>query len=1129
MQGQHIFARCWNEQGNAGTWTATVTENIVSKDAIRNIIEPRCNIDESLAQKALVKRSDNSVLRVYHLQDKTVVVSRTFWEADRITDSSSRGRMGAYTFSHILSGEDSLQFCRDYAGAFDGSCFETYGSLVDRTGAAQKKPITIDADYSLFKHGEVAAKANLFEEIGLTKRSFIQLMSGIYFAIENKKQFAVILPKAIRDAWEDYGDNRMELAIYSLMGLLPDFTRENFNFAAHWNENLTNQMVNEMHLIFVHADGKEVPMRLQREGFFALDIDSGTLFGEVPMIANDYFAFLWENRANLQIIEEFWSYAKSGFAKLLRIVPNSAAAIQCIYLMKKTIDSGYKDGEVGVRAFHLASELFAGAGKRIPAAEQFIHDALMRLDIGVDTLDAEIEKSLRKIVQRDKEPNAHQEQEYDILLSACAKGKVFPETVDILCDELLKEGRGAEAYYARFLSVHENDSILNSAQSMILLVTGIFRRLFCTSGYANRSSEIQQSTFSIMRKWLQELASEDHPALGLLLDCVSAYLDAGGNDALMVADGYEFLFKAEIHAPEEISKRCSGTIFKEEKRIYHGKSPLNNGGKALHAFFEAFSSCFQKCDRKSRWIAEDFYNRLYRLLFLDDTFVSDGAKKLYREKVEKSLSLPLQLSAFQGSELSVLEDVKNAPAIWSAKKVACDVIDLEKINLSHKGYQLDKERVASLAPLFDCRRLECLEVVLSYLRRLASDERYQLYNQIKKNGQINSLFYYAFFSDEFAAYLKEITSFAALSFDEATDVLLGGKVRGVSLEKAENIQKFTNWYMLEADGKLRTVQHDDQTVFLSKYLGVAKEYKALIQRKAASNEGVVNAVCSELDGRVRSQMKEMPLSALSGLEQTELRYLSRTLADGTDTDKKEAIRVLLEIDRYESRGAGLNPDAFASLYDTCSKTMYTDYSQAAIERLKYRYEQHGKKNIWTEVYWVFVVLMEEKAAGFNLRKFKRRSGYNDYSDKQKIRFWVTINERLKEKNVNPEFEKAVAETYLDELLEIFERDKRLFEESPDIKKENNNFIKDNQTIKQLLAQQPEKKQQIDEIFGARREITWGPLLIVLCVIVGLVSAFAALGTWKLLTMSLAGGTLDMIIGVVFALLLFVVGLYIYNI
>lgn len=1136
MQGQHIFARCWNEQGNAGTWTAAVTDNIVSKDTIRNIIEPRCNIDESLAQKALVKHSGNSVLRVYHLQDKTVVVSRTFWEADKITDSSSRGRMGAYTFSHILSGEDSLQFCRDFAGAFDSNCFETYDSLVNRTGAAQKKPITIDTDYSLFRHGEMPAKASLFEEIGLKKNSFIQLMSGIYFAIENKKQFAVVLPKNVRNAWEDSGDDQMEQAIYSLMGLLPDFTRENFNFVAHWNENLTNQMVNDMHLIFVHADEQETVTGLQREGFPVFDIESGNIFGEVPMAANDYFAFLWENRENRQTIEEFWSYAKSGFAKLLKMIPNSAAAIQCIYLIKRTVDSEYRNTKIGVKAFELASELFAGAGKRIPAAEQFIHDAITRLDIGVDTLDPSIEKSLSRIIQRDKEPNAHQEQEYNILLSACAKGEVSSETVDILCDELLKEGRGAEPYYARFLSVHENDSILNSAQSMTSLVIGIFCRLFCTPDHVNRSAEIQLSIFSIMKKWLQELSTGDYPVLDLIIDSVAAYFAAGGNDASMVAAGYAFLFKAEINASEKNSKRCAEIIFKEEKKIYHGRSPLNNGEKALHAFFEAFSSCFQECDKRNKWVAEDFYGRLYRLLFLEDEYVSDGAKNLYQEKIEESISTPLQMYALQRSELPVLEDVKNAPAIWSIKKVADDVVKIEKINLSFENYQLNRERIASLIPLFDCCRLECLEVILEYVKRLPSDERYQLYSQIKKNKQINNLFCFAFFFDDFAAYLKEITSFAELTFGETLNTLLGSQVEGVSLETDESVLKFTNWYMLKADEKLNKIQHDDQSVFLSDYFGVIKEYKDLIKQKASSNTTLVNLVCSELDGRMLSIIKTLPLNVLARVSQTDLRDLSKMLPKETDMGAREtsnptrttAIRILLKIDECDNQNTSMNSKVLTPLCNICCNTMSTDYSEIVIERFKYLYEQHGEKRAWIERYWLFIGLMEEKACQFNLEKFKSRSGYKNYNDKKKIAFWITTIEQLT--GESPEFERLVVQAYLTERLEVFEKNKKLLEDE-EIRKENYNLIRNNQTVRQVLSQQPEKRLQIDRTWRVSREIpqiTWGPLLIVLCVIVGLASAFAALGALKLLAMSLAGGILDIIIGAVIALLLFTIGLFIFN-
>ena len=49
MIGQHIYTRSLNEQNNAGTWM-TVSEGVVDKGTVKNIVEPRCNVDPSFAQ-----------------------------------------------------------------------------------------------------------------------------------------------------------------------------------------------------------------------------------------------------------------------------------------------------------------------------------------------------------------------------------------------------------------------------------------------------------------------------------------------------------------------------------------------------------------------------------------------------------------------------------------------------------------------------------------------------------------------------------------------------------------------------------------------------------------------------------------------------------------------------------------------------------------------------------------------------------------------------------------------------------------------------------------------------------------------------------------------------------------------
>ena len=171
MVGKHIFVRCRNEQNNAGTWTAAVTENIVDKDIIRNYIEPRCNMDETFAQNTLMSCPTNNVLRIYYVNGTTLVITRTYWVTDRITET--QGRKGAYSVSYILTGEDVAKFCADYSGAFDTSCFENYDALVARTADNPYNRITIGEKENIFSHKQLESDASILKACGFTKTSFI--------------------------------------------------------------------------------------------------------------------------------------------------------------------------------------------------------------------------------------------------------------------------------------------------------------------------------------------------------------------------------------------------------------------------------------------------------------------------------------------------------------------------------------------------------------------------------------------------------------------------------------------------------------------------------------------------------------------------------------------------------------------------------------------------------------------------------------------------------------------------------------------------------------------------------------------------------------------------------------------
>ena len=293
MVGKHIFVRCRNEQGNAGTWTAAVTERIADKEIIRNYIEPRCNVDETFAQDTLMVCPTNNILRLYYANPSTLVISRSFWVTDRITES--QGRKGAYSTSYILTDEDVARFCTDYSGAFDINCFERYDDLILRIASNNNK-ITIDETLDIFSHGAVNTDASILARCNFTEDSFVSFMSALYDAVENRKQLAVILPRALREAWVEQGDTTAEQLGHFVLSLLPDFMRINCGMVSHWNCQIKDKMVSDMHLLFVHPRGDEDVALLKREGAHVVDLDSGRFTTEIKRIAPSYFTFLWNNK-----------------------------------------------------------------------------------------------------------------------------------------------------------------------------------------------------------------------------------------------------------------------------------------------------------------------------------------------------------------------------------------------------------------------------------------------------------------------------------------------------------------------------------------------------------------------------------------------------------------------------------------------------------------------------------------------------------------------------------------------------------------------------------------------------------------------------------------------------------------
>lgn len=232
MIGQHLYLRSKNEQDSAGSWTVAMTDGICDRSTVKSEIEPRCVLDGIFANYAL-NNGKNSVLKIYNCENNIKVVSRSYWEIDRITD----GRKGAYTFSYILSDQDANRFLASPGGAFDSARYETYDSVIKRREKNKRKAITLDygnRSLDLFAPVASAPDMSIFTHIGFDADVFTKLMEGLYYAINNNTHLVIILPQEYRIRWIQNGDDITERLAYAIMMLMPFFSRNSFTFASNW-------------------------------------------------------------------------------------------------------------------------------------------------------------------------------------------------------------------------------------------------------------------------------------------------------------------------------------------------------------------------------------------------------------------------------------------------------------------------------------------------------------------------------------------------------------------------------------------------------------------------------------------------------------------------------------------------------------------------------------------------------------------------------------------------------------------------------------------------------------------------------------------------------------------------------
>lgn len=1102
MQGQHVFMRCWDERGNAGTWTAAMSNDIVSRDTVRNSIEPRCNIDENLAHYALTSIPTNNVLRIYHIGDNTTVISRTFWTSDKITDSSSRGRMGAYSISHILTDEDVVRFSRDFAGAFNVDNFEDYDALIERTGVDKKQKVTLDSSYTLFGNNNSQVSFEILEQCGLTESSFCKLMFGIYYAMENDKQIAVILPAKIRDAWVESGNDMIEQLAYFLMSLIPDFTRGYLGIASHWNGNVKDQMVGDMHLVFVHPENDETVNRLERDGVYVLDVNKDTLSSTMTVSATDYFKFLWKNKNNISAIEDFWSHAKSTFGKLLRKMPKSAQAIDCIYLMNKCIEEKYADKAVVRQALLVAATLFAGAGKLIPEAEQFIADAIVKTGITSDNCDSQTEKALCNLVLKDKSTTAHQGIEYEILLNMCFNGRASKQTVEVLCDDLLQENRYASDYYIKWLRKHKEESVKDMPESMIDLITGMFTRVYCNGSNKLAQFDIATIIADLCRDWaFESLNAKDFVRLESFLNMYAAFLKNGGSKSEIIKTVYSIIFTASVSANETISRKCLDIALAEEKVLYHGKRVIDDGSNAAGMYFQAFIKHFSDADKTSRMIAEAFYARFFRFYFWNHSEIKQIADEAYKSKLEDSSESQQQLAAFLGSEIDVLSEIKDAPAIWNKKSVSSIIKSTEKVNIETISYTPNRNRIAVLGNwLMDDADKEFCEIISYYLSQLSTDDRMQLYSILKSGDKLKDYYSYAFFQDELSRYLEEMASDIQCSHDDMVRLIIRNSEQFSTLNSESSIAKFIGWIM---DGIYETASLDQSgRSRLSVLYHLISAEQKLVSDCKRFNPSCVDSVIERLDYMLLLEIESAKVDDLFNLSSIE----ASTFYDMAQKADKEipTTKLLRAITKLNLFIDNPNSTQYLSAFESICSSNDSDVRFVAVNVLKNAVTKGRVTPDKINLYLVYIALLNSAGRESFIGEYKANADFKSKSSKEQINELLDLTVVFY--RIHSEFEPVIRKAVSNEFASLKVNDARAFKDS--------DILERYQGMKRAF---PEYKSYFAAGGGKVAIDVW---TILSCLLIAIIAVAIAFGSWKLLLLVYAG--MSFLLAVIGGIVLFAV-------
>lgn len=947
MQGQHIFMRCWNKQNNAGTWTAAVTEGIVEENVIRDQIEPRCNVLETFAQNTMLRNPSNNVLRMYSIDDGTVVVSRTFWESDRVTETA--GRKGAYTISYILTGRDVDAFARHYEGAFDETRFESYDSVVQRLDQSNSTQVTIDAGRSILTDGGPAVDRGIFRQVGFTKTAFIKLMEGLYQAVERDDHIAVMLPSQLRKAWVESGDPATERLMQAILSVLPPPMRRKTGMVSHWSCAVRDHMLRGIHLVFVQPGRAEELAELSRSGVKLIDLDTGRYdnTADIESQAPSYFEYLWDHLDSMREVEELWEYGMTHCGGILKRLASNAGALECVFCIRAAVDEQFQDPALSYRAYVKAAGFFAGVGKAIPEIEEIVEKLLTGALSGGGPVDRELEQAVVQFVERDKTMTRHQAQEYSVLLNDISRGTASKASVNALCNEVLKPERHVE----KSLSVYLTSEGAKQVRAVNLRETAFVTVLFSTMARSGEGSDntLFKSAVTLMRQWAYQFMNDQSWGhLSVIASAYIEYLDLGRSDEPAIRDCYEVLFDALPRVPTKYEEEFAAALNREEKRLY--KNPgrkMSDGSLRLALFHGAFNHSLPLPEDAQKSVMDQSCERFFRLNAFRNgpsQMLMEQAGELFLESFRETPLNGNDCPLFN-SQIASVTDMRKAAGVWNERGIRASTVAFEKTLMgSRKDYWPGQKRTSFLIGTFGDLDYDTCCLITAYLERMPDESHINLLDLVEKSGQMGRLYVHTLLDEAAGKYRRELEPYINMNHGARLKMLIEAQyVAGNTYDEDRLRETFSEWYFHEFE-----VAFNAAPEFL-KRLSILRDEYAVLKKIGADGGRLRQTATTILDSLTTAQLNTLTKEQLCELPKKAVSVINAMLdakGDSGEVQLSAAIRMVYHLDSIRETDVVRELDGF------CQKYEGDPLKEVIIARLNY-YIRHYRDTRDLELAWAY--------------------------------------------------------------------------------------------------------------------------------------------------------------------------------